>query len=172
MRVVDFLKPRVEEICGTLPRPIGAALMASATGRKLVGKFTGPKKIVSTNVGGYLLLRGIAGLKFMRRRTLRYHQESIAMQEWFNLVKECAQSNYDLACEVALSQELASGYGDTFARGQGNLGRVMADARSAMAEPNAVEQVRAMRKAVLNGTPEATSAGIPAAAMPAGEAIQ
>lgn len=172
MRVVDFLKPRVEEICGTLPRPIGAALMASAAGRKLVGKFTGPKKIVSTNVGGYLLLRGIAGLKFMRRRTLRYHQESIAMQEWFDLVKECAQSNYDLACEVALSQELASGYGDTFARGQGNLGRVMADARSAMAEPNAAEQVRAMREAVLNGTPEATSTGIPAAAMSAGEAIQ
>ena len=172
MRVVDFLKPRVEEICGTLPRPIGAALMASAAGRKLVGKFTGPKKIVSTNVGGYLLLRGIAGLRFMRRRTLRYHQESIAMQEWFNLVKECAQSNYDLACEVALSQELASGYGDTFARGQGNLGRVMADARSAMAEPNAAEQVRAMREAVLNGTPEATSAGTPAAAMSAGEAIQ
>ena len=166
MRVTEFLKPRVEEICGTLPRPIGAALMGSAAGRAFIGKFAGPKKIVSTNIGGYLLLRGIAGLRFMRRRTLRYHQEHAAIREWFDLVKECAAANYGLACEVALSQELASGYGDTFARGQGNLGRVMALARSAMAEPSAAEQVRAMREQVLNGAPEATSAQPATAAMP------
>ena len=171
MRVTEFLKPRVEEICGTLPRPIGAALLASAAGRKLIGKFTGPRRIVSTNVGGYLLLRGIAGLRFMRRRTLRYHQEHAAIQEWFDLVKECAQSDYDLACEVALSQELASGYGDTFARGQNNLNAVLAQARSAMAQPSAAEQVRAMREAVLNGAPEATGAGMSAAATPARDAI-
>ena len=166
LRVTEFLKPRVEEICGTLPRSIGAALMGSAAGRKFIGKFTGSKKIVSTNIGGYLLLRGIAGLRFMRRRTLRYHQEHGAIREWFDLVKECAAANYGLACEVALSQELASGYGDTFARGQGNLGRVMALARSAMAEPSAAEQVRAMREEVLNGAPEATSAQPATAAMP------
>ena len=158
MRVTEFLKPRVEEICGTLPRPIGAALLDSAAGRKLIGKFTGPRKIVSTNIGGYLLLRGIAGLRFMRRRTLRYHQEQAAIQEWFDLVKECAAANYGLACEVALSQELASGYGDTFARGQSNLGKLMACARSAMAESNAADRVRAMREEVLNAAPEATSA--------------
>ena len=161
MRVTEFLKPRVDEICGTLPRPIGAALLASAAGRKFIGKFTGPKQIVSTNVGGYLLLRGIAGLRFMRRRTLRYHQEQAAIREWFDLVKECARANYDLACEVALSQELASGYGDTFARGQSNLHAVLAQARSAMAEPSAAEQLRTMREAVLNGAPEATSAAKP-----------
>ena len=171
MRVTEFLKPRVEEICGTLPRPVGAALLASAAGRKLIGKFTGPRRIVSTNVGGYLLLRGIAGLRFMRRRTLRYHQEHAAIREWFDLVKECAQSDYDLACEVALSQELASGYGDTFARGQNNLNAVLAQARSAMAQPSAAEQVRAMREAVLNGAPEATGAGMSAAATPARDAI-
>ena len=171
MRVTEFLKPRVEEICGTLPRPIGAALLASAAGRKLIGKFTGPRRIVSTNVGGYLLLRGIAGLRFMRRRTLRYHQEHAAIQEWFDLVKECAQSDYDLACEVALSQELASGYGDTFARGQNNLNAVLAQARSSMAQPSAAEQLRAMREAVLNGAPEATGAGMSAAATPARDAI-
>ena len=166
MRVTEFLKPRVEEICGTLPRAIGAALLASAAGRKFIGKFTGPKRVVSTNVGGYLLLRGIAGLRFMRRRTLRYHQEHGAIREWFDLVKECARANYDLACEVALSQELASGYGDTFMRGQNNLNAVLAQARSALAEPNAAEQVCAMREAVLNGAPEAANAAksLPAAA--------
>ena len=170
MRVTEFLKPRFEEICGTLPRPIGAALLASATGRKLIGKLTGPKQIVSTNIGGYLLLRGIAGLRFMRRRTLRCHQERAAIREWFDLVKECARANYDLACEVALSQELASGYGDTFARGQNNLHEVLALARSAMAEPGAAEQVRTMRETVLNGAPEAASAAkpMPAAASGAG----
>ena len=161
MRVTEFLKPRVEEICGTLPRAIGAALLASAAGRKFIGKFTGPKQIVSTNVGGYLLLRGIAGLRFMRRRTLRYHQEQAAIGEWFDLVKKCARANYDLACEVALSQELASGYGDTFMRGQNNLNAVLAQARSALAEPNAAEQVRTMREAVLNGTPESANAAKP-----------
>lgn len=168
MRVTEFLKPRVEEICGTLPRPIGAALLASAAGRKFIGKFTGPKRVVSTNVGGYLLLRGVAGLRFMRRRTLRYHQEQAAIREWFDLVKECARANYDLACEVALSQELASGYGDTFARGQSNLNAVLAQARSAMAEPDAAEQVRTMREAVLNDAPEATSAAKPKPAAAAG----
>ena len=170
MRVTEFLKPRVEEICGTLPRPVGAALMASAAGRKFIGKFTGPKKIVSTNIGGYLLLRGIAGLKIMRRRTLRYHQESAAIQEWFDLVKECARTNYGLACEVALSQELASGYGDTFVRGQNELHDVMAYARSAVAQPGAAEQVRTMREEVLNGTPKATNARVPTAALPDGDA--
>ena len=157
MRVTEFLKPRVEEICGTLPRPIGAALMGSAAGRAFIGKFAGPKKIVSTNIGGYLLLRGIASLRFLRRRSLRYHQESAAIEDWFGLVKECACVNYGLACEVASSQELASGYGDTCARGQGNLGRLMDLARSAMDEPSAAEQVRAMREAMLNAVPEATS---------------
>ena len=168
MRVTEFLKPRVEEICGTLPRAIGAALLASAAGRKFIGKFTGPKRVVSTNVGGYLLLRGIAGLRFMRRRTLRYHQEQAAIREWFDLVKECARANYDLACEVALSQELASGYGDTFMRGQNNLNAVLDQARSALAEPDAAEQVRAMREAALNGAPEATSAAKPLPAAAAG----
>ena len=168
MRVTEFLKPRVEEICGTLPRAIGAALLASAAGRKFIGKFTGPKRVVSTNVGGYLLLRGIAGLRFMRRRTLRYHQEQAAIGEWFDLVKKCARANYDLACEVALSQELASGYGDTFMRGQNNLNAVLDQARSALAEPDAAEQVRTMREAALNGAPEATSAAKPLPAAAAG----
>ena len=164
MRVTEFLKPRVEEICGTLPRPIGAALMASAAARKFIGKFTGPKQIVSTNLGGYLLLRGLAGLKAMRRHSLRYHQEQGAIREWFDLVKACAGQNYGLACELALSQQLSSGYGDTIARGQGNLGKVMTYARSSIQDPQAGQRVRTMREELLNGVPAATTAANPTGA--------
>ncbi len=158
MRTTEFLHPRLEEICGTLPQRLGRALMASPTMRKLLAKFVGPRKVVTSNVSGYLLLRSLAALRPLRRRTLRFAEERAAMDAWLGLIKQCAPSNYALACELAECQQLASGYGDTLARGKDRLQEVLAYARQGMDAADAASQVRAMREQTLNGVPHPPNA--------------
>ncbi len=157
MRVTEFMAPRLEEICGLLPRPIANAMIHSRLAQTLLAPLTGPKKIVTTHVCGYLLLRGLAAMKRFRRRSWRYFQERQAMEAWFHLVKDCAKFDYELACEVADSQSLAAGYGDTLARGKKRLEQVMAYVRSAAGAPEAADRVRAMRTQFLNSSVPAWS---------------
>ena len=126
--------------------------------RKLLAKFVGPRKVVTSNVSGYLLLRSLAALRPLRRRTLRFAEERAAMDAWLGLIKQCAPSNYALACELAECQQLASGYGDTLARGKDRLQEVLAYARQGMDAADAASQVRAMREQTLNGVPHPPNA--------------
>ena len=167
MHVTEFLHPRPEEICGTLPRRLGAALMASATLRKLLGMLAKPRKVVTSNLSGHLLLRCVAGLRPLRRGSLRYAEEQTAMAAWLKLIRECAPNNYALACEVAECQQLACGYGDTLARGRRRLEQILAHARQAMRNPRAADQVRTMREETLNGIPRSANAPAEAAPLPA-----
>ncbi len=117
MHVSEFLKPRVEEICGSFPAPIGKWMLASPLLSRVLGKFTGGRRIKVTSISGFLMMRILAGLRRTRRRSLRYADEHAAMVRWLNSVQRCADNN-DLACEVANCQELVAGYGETHARGR------------------------------------------------------
>lgn len=158
MRATEFLHPRLEEICGTFPQGLGRALMASPTMRKLLAQFIGPRTVVTSNITGHLLLRSLAALRPLRRRTLRFAEEQAEMDAWLGLIKGCAASNYALACELAECQQLASGYGDTLARGKDRLQEVLDYARRAMHAADAASQVRTMREQTLNGVPHPANA--------------
>ena len=155
MRVTEFLKPRVEEICGTLPRTWGLKVLASPRAVKFLGLLTGSRKLSTTSVLGFTLLRAVASMKRWRRNSLRYYQEHQAITAWLEFIKEHGSNDYELCCEVADSQQLVSGYGDTHARGKAQFDALMALAADCVGEPDGAARIRAHREHAL-GEPEDT----------------
>ncbi len=132
VRVTEFMKPRMEEISGTLPRALGAWLMRSPIARTLLTPLTSGLKIRSTSLWGYGLLRVLAGMKRWRRASLRYSEEMKEIRSWLSLLARLADSNPTLALSVAESQQLVSGYGDTHAEGLEAFRNITATAEASL----------------------------------------
>ncbi len=148
--VQEFMHPRVEEICDTLPAWLGALVLKTPMLRGFIGLFCGSgRRIPTTKLSGFLLLYGIAGLKRWRRGTYRYQVEAANMERWLNDVATTAVHDNALAVEVAECQRLIKGYGDTHARGTRSFNRIM-DALDAIRKaPNGAQRVRELRAAAL-----------------------
>jgi indolepyruvate ferredoxin oxidoreductase, beta subunit len=123
--VTEFMKPRVAEITGTLPAGLGERLQRSAAAAKFLARFTEGKRVRSTTITGFLLLRTIAHLKRWRRGTLRYKTENARIEAWLTDIERVAIGHHALAVEVARAQRLIKGYGDTHERGWRNFSSLM-----------------------------------------------
>jgi indolepyruvate ferredoxin oxidoreductase, beta subunit len=127
LAINDFMHPRIEEICETLPAGLGRWLEKPHWIHRLVRRFTHTGRVVQTSsLRGYLLLAFVASLRGTRRRTLRYELENARIEAWLAQIVEAAQHNPALATEVAQCQRLVKGYSDTHARGLKNYQTVMA----------------------------------------------
>jgi indolepyruvate ferredoxin oxidoreductase, beta subunit len=146
--VTEFMKPRVEEICGMLPVGLGMWVLRSKA-RVWLARFTGGRRIATSSITGFLQLYWLAGLRRWRRKTLRYSEEQARMVEWLALIANAAQSNHELALEIAECQQLVKGYGETHERGTSNLGRILQTARTMQGRPGAAEQIAKLRAAAL-----------------------
>lgn len=149
LHIREFLKPRMDEICGTLPAPIGRYLRASPWWHRRLAPLTRGLTISPTTVSGYLALRAVAGMRRWRRATLRYIESRSEREEWARAVRTLAGTHYELAVEVALSQRLAKGYGDTYERGLRNLRSIIHVADQLAGRPDAASQVARLRAAAL-----------------------
>ena len=146
MRIVDYLSPRVEEICGSLPSWLGAPLMKWSLTRRILQAFTGGKKISTDRFRGYLLMRAMAHTRAWRLSSLRHREEDARIRKWLDMLADLAPRNYELAVEMAACQQLVKGYGETFERGLSRY-RAIAEALPALqrgADPaSAVRELRA-----------------------------
>ena len=149
VNVTEFLKPRLEEICGTLPARVGRAALASRRARVFLGRFIGKREITTTTVSGYLLLRGVARLKRWRRTTLRFQEENERIEQWLATILSMSRSNAALALEIAECQTLIKGSGDTHALGFGNYEKILAAARRITGQADAARRVREWRTLAL-----------------------
>jgi indolepyruvate ferredoxin oxidoreductase beta subunit len=149
IQVTEFMKPRIEEICGTLPAGLGAWLLRSKTPRRWLTRFTGGRQIATSSIGGFLQLYWLAGLRRRRRKTLRYAQEQARIERWLELIAQVARQNYGLAVEIAACQQLVKGYGETHERGTASFDAIMAKARDWPRLDDAADRVRALRTAAL-----------------------
>ena len=149
LHLSEFLKPRVEEICGTLPAPIGQALQASPLVGRMLRRLTGGRRMRSDTVSGFLLLRSIAGMKRWRRGTLRHRLEGRRIEAWLQRILRLAQRDYALAVEVAESQALVRGYGDTFERGLAKFERIGLEAERLAGQPGAAARIAGLRRIAL-----------------------
>ena len=123
----EYLHPRLQEICETLPAGVSRWLMNSGAPRRLVERMTQRGRIVATSsLHGFLLLRFVAGMKRWRRTTLRFADENRRIEAWLKNIADTAVHNPALAVEVAQCQRLVKGYGDTRERGLRNYDAVMA----------------------------------------------
>jgi indolepyruvate ferredoxin oxidoreductase beta subunit len=132
LAIHEFMHPRVDEICDTLPTRLGRWLASSGWPRRLVERFTRKGRVVPTSsLRGFLMLYALAGLKRWRRGTLRFAVETQRIEQWLAHIVQAATVNPQLAVEVAQCQRLVKGYSDTHARGWRNFETLMHAAQRA-----------------------------------------
>jgi indolepyruvate ferredoxin oxidoreductase beta subunit len=119
--ITEFMKPRVEEIAGTLPAGLGRWLLDSPRLSGWLSRWTGGKQIRTGTVGGFLVLHVLGGFKRWRRSTLRFQEENARIEEWLARIEQLAADHYSLAVELARAQKLVKGYGETHERGWRNF---------------------------------------------------
>ena len=121
--IEEYLHPRVEEVCDTLPAALGRWIMRTGWARGGLERLTSRGRVVrTTSVRGYLLLSAIAGMRRWRRGTLRFQVEDARIEAWLRDVAQAASPA--LALEIVRCQRLVKGYGDTHERGWRNFERI------------------------------------------------
>jgi indolepyruvate ferredoxin oxidoreductase beta subunit len=127
LAINEYMHPRLEEICETLPASLGRWLENSGWPRRLVERFTRKGRVITTSsLRGFLMLYLLAGLKRWRRGSLRFAVETLRIEQWLERIAQAAAINPRLAVEVAQCQRLVKGYSDTHARGLRNFETLMA----------------------------------------------
>lgn len=122
LAINEFMHPRLEEICETLPAGLGRWLMQPNWAHRLVRSVTQKGRVMRTSsLGGYLALYTVAGMRRWRRSTLRYVLEHQRIEAWLAKVVDTARTHPALAIEVARCQRLVKGYSDTHTRGLSNF---------------------------------------------------
>lgn len=128
LTINEYMHPRVEEISEVLPcKKMGNWLLKpNSWGHKLLRKFTQEGRVIQTSsLRGFLLLNTLGGMKRWRRKTLRYQAEQSRIEQWLTRIEQNASSHPALALEIARSQRLVKGYGDTHLRGLKNFHTLM-----------------------------------------------
>jgi len=115
---VEFMHPRLEEICDLMPRALGRWVLESPRLAAWLGRFFARGRLLHTyRLRGFLMLSALAALRPLRRHTLRYSVEHGRIAEWLARIRVAAQRDGALAVEIARCQRLLKGYSDTQARG-------------------------------------------------------
>ena len=149
LAIHEFMHPRMEEICETLPAGLGRWLARPHAIHRLVARFTQQGRVVrTTSLAGFLLLWGLARWRVGRRGTLRFQQEQQRIEAWWARVSGLAVANPALALQVVRCQQLVKGYGDTHARGLRNFEALMA-ALATAGDGMAPDDLAALREAAL-----------------------
>lgn len=125
LEVTEFMHPRLEEVCDTLPAALGARVLGSPRLSNLLGRFFSAGRHVETSsLRWFLLLRLVAGMRRFRPATLRYKVETARIDQWLAEIQQLARRDPALAVEWVHCQRLIKGYGDTFERGLRNFERL------------------------------------------------
>ena len=124
--VTEFMHPRLQEFCETLPARWGSAILSSPRlSAWLEPMFRKGRDVTTTNLGWFLTLRVLASLRHWRRKTLRFKIENARIADWLEIVERAGRDNPAAALALIKCQRLVKGYGDTFARGLRNFTRIM-----------------------------------------------
>jgi indolepyruvate ferredoxin oxidoreductase beta subunit len=127
LAIDEYMHPRLQEICETLPALVGRWLMRSNAPRRVIERLTKKGRVIRTStIRGYLLLTLVAAMRRWRRSTLRYAEENRRIEAWLHRIVAIAERDPALALEVAECQRLVKGYSDTHERGVRNYDAVMA----------------------------------------------
>ncbi|MCY1197520.1 Pyruvate ferredoxin/flavodoxin oxidoreductase [compost metagenome] len=146
----EFMHPRLEEICGTLPAGLGRWLEGSqAFGGFIARRLGRGRRMQSGTLGGFLMLYALAGMRRFRRGTLRHQTEAAGLRQWLDLIAKLAPRDYALAVETVNCRRLVKGYSDTHVRGGGKYRQLIAAAERLAGRPDAAATLRALRDTAL-----------------------
>jgi indolepyruvate ferredoxin oxidoreductase beta subunit len=142
VKITEFLKPGIEELCALLPDRLASFVLRKVTDRGWRDKLHVGVYVNTSSVTGFLLLWTMARMRFLRPWTSRFKHEQREIERWLDTVVQAARINYDFGLQVTECARLIKGYGSTYRRGAGNYARVM----QSLVLP-----------AIARGTPPATS---------------
>jgi len=154
VRIVDYFKPGVPEVAALLPKALGERLTAWDRRRQHNGKtpLAMALHLRTDTVAGFIALRSLAGLRWLRRRGTRYAQEQAQIERWLGAIESAAKSDWQCALEIALCGRLVKGYGATNERGKRNLAHIvdhLATGGTFATMPSRAEAIRQAREAAL-----------------------
>lgn len=148
--ITEFMHPRWQEVCETLPSGLGRALLGSRRLTRWASPlFKSGRHVTTTKLGWFLLLNLLAGMRRWRRSTLRYAVEQARIENWLTLVCEATEVDRAAARELVECQRLVKGYGDTHERGLRNFGIVTDAWKRVRGRPDAAAILRRLREAAL-----------------------
>ena len=146
----EYFHPRVEELCGSLPKNWGEWIEARprlvAALRKFVDR---GRRIRPNTITGYLTLAFVASLGPLRRNSLRHAREAIQREAWLKVACEALAARYELGVETLACRRLVKGYSDTHARGLSKFERVMAAVPTLAAREDGPEWLSRLKRAAL-----------------------
>ena len=148
--ITEFMRPRVEELCGTMPAWLGAWIEARPRLARWIDRRVNKGRRVRTDrVLWFGALYLLAGAKRWRRGTLRHRVETAHLERWFALALETAQQDRALAAEIVACRRLVKGYSDTHTRGNARFDRVLAALPMLEGRADAADWLRRLRDAAL-----------------------
>ena len=124
LRLTEFFKPGIDEWTAVLPAPLGRALRKAAARLGVKHRLNVGLHIRSTAIWGFLLLRLVASMRFLRPFSLGRVEETAHIERWLSAIAQAADRDYRLAVEIAECGRLIKGYGETRARGYDKFERL------------------------------------------------
>ncbi len=124
VRVVDFFKPRLAEVCDILPPGPAGWLRGRAEARPRLGRWQRALRIDTTSIAGFLSVWVLARLRPLRRRSSRFAAETAAIEGWLADIGKATARDTALAREICECAGLFKGYGDTHRRGAETYARI------------------------------------------------
>jgi indolepyruvate ferredoxin oxidoreductase, beta subunit len=160
--VRDFLKPGIAEIADILPPSISKRLATwgqarqRRTGSATLGEGI---QLATSTVSGLILMRLLACMRFLRRKSARFAAEQALIQRWLTMLHAALRQDAALALEVARLPSLIKGYSDTHARGKANFLRItehLIEPALLKAERSSAELASQVRRAIdaANASPD------------------
>lgn len=146
----EFMHPRLEEICGTLPVRLGRWLEHSKTlGGFIRHRVEHGRRVKTGTLTWFVALYCVAGMRRFRRATLRHAIESAHIGQWLERATRIASADYALAVEVLNCRRLIKGYSGTHDRGDRRFARLMQAADELLGQPDAAATLKRLREAAL-----------------------
>lgn len=146
----EFMHPRMEEVCGTLPKGLGRWIEENKGLYDFLDRRVNKGRRVKTGtIFWFLGLYMVSGMRRFRRGTLRHEREMTFTAEWLDKALALLPKNYALAVEVLKCRRLVKGYSGTHVRGISKFDRVLSALPLLEAREDGADWLRRLRQAAL-----------------------
>jgi len=150
LHVTEYMHPRWQELCDTLPAGLGRRLAREGIIKRLFAPlFEKGRHVRTTGVFWFIALSALAARRRGRRGTLRFAEENARIEAWLSAIADAARDDMPAAIELARCQNLIKGYGETHARGLRKFSEVMAAYKALGRDTGKAATLRALREQAL-----------------------
>jgi len=150
LRLTEYFHPRATEVCGLMPVKLGKYVEARP---KLFNwldrRINRGRRVRTDKFGWFFILYMVAGLRWLRRGSLRHQMEMAQISNWLVKAIESFETDYDLGVEVLNAYRLIKGYGDTHQRGKSKFHKVLDGIKLVMGREDSADWAHRLQTAAL-----------------------